>query len=124
MKHLSDQVISNLIQSNMPKKFLLKIMSDCDYILNKNIDGLKIIILFGSCARLEMNIESDVDLLIVTDECIDPYLKSDLTSELDEPIMGVSTDVKCYTLTQLKQSKSLFVDNIRKDGILLWKEKD
>lgn len=123
MKTLSDEVLSNLIQSNLPKKFLLKIMNDCHYILNSPLKDLEAIILFGSCARLETTINSDVDLLIVTSELVDREIKSDITCELDESILGVSTDVKFYTLTQLRESDCLFVNNVRKDGVLLWQRK-
>lgn len=123
MKNLSDEVINNLINSNLPKKFLIKIMSDCQYILNSRIKDIEAIILFGSCARLEMNTNSDIDLLIVTTELIDVHIKSDITSELDMPIVGVTTDVKFYTRNQLKQSESLFINNVRKDGLILWQKK-
>lgn len=79
---------------NLPKRFVDKIESDIDFLVNANIPGLKGVYLFGSCARGDIRNRSDVDLLILTEQKMeDRMLAADIRWTLDDEISGISTDV-------------------------------
>ncbi|MDD6004541.1 MAG: nucleotidyltransferase domain-containing protein [Firmicutes bacterium] len=86
------------------------------------------VILYGSCARGEENYRSDVDLLIEFDErFLDVkkemnrefrMLNSEIgTNELHDP----EVDVKIVFGNEWKTNKICFFDNIKRDGINVWK---
>lgn len=65
---------------HLPGRFARKIEHDLQYILQKQLPGLREIYLFGSAARGEVRSTSDIDLLIVTEKRMtDRELAADLT---------------------------------------------
>lgn len=112
------EVIDTLM---LPEKIKTKLRSDVQYILDSEIQDIMYIILFGSCARYEYKITSDIDLLIITKEETDRYLRGTICSELDA-LEGLRTDVVFYTKEQFDKADSVFSRQIKKDGVVLWKK--
>ncbi len=90
--------------------------------------SLKKIILYGSYARGEQTEESDVDVaLIIDDEAVNDEKKHDtmvdavVEYELEQ---GVTLSVVPISYGQYGQMRRIlpFLQNIDKDGIVLWKE--
>lgn len=83
------------------------------------------IVLFGSCARENFHWSSDVDLLFIMDDSFNDHteLKSDLftlrgnISPIDSECPEV--DAKFYSESNWKNQNSFFLQNARKDGIVL-----
>lgn len=117
---LTDTTIQALKNSYLPKRFVNKIIKDCQCIFDKSIEDLLYIVLFGSCARGNLDINSDVDLLVITKNLIDREIKIDLDYELDEEQDGVSTDIVFYDLETYLRSEGLLVKEIKKYGKILW----
>lgn len=104
---------------NLPQRFVKDIHSVID-ILSTNIEHhLVEIILFGSCARGELKTGSDIDLLIITDKPIDTHEERGRIRDL---VDLYNVDLVFYTQEVFEASTSLFVKNIKQDGISLWKE--
>ncbi|NLP34973.1 MAG: nucleotidyltransferase domain-containing protein [Clostridiales bacterium] len=112
-------VLENL---HLPNRFLDKLKKDIDYILKSGINSLEYIVLFGSCANGKLKITSDIDLLIITKEKPDQLLRGDIASELAEPIKNVATDAIFYTIDEIKYGKSLFLKQVIKEGVVIWKK--
>ena len=119
-KVLTDATLQALKNSYLPERFVNKIIEDCQCIFDKSIEDLLYIVLFGSCARGNLDINSDVDLLVITKSMIDREIKIDLDHELDEEKDGVSTDVVFYDLETYLRSEGLLVKEIKKYGKILW----
>ena len=109
---------------DLPSRFSQKIHHDLNYILSKDIPGLTKIYLFGSCARNEVRSTSDVDLLIITKEKLqDRMLASEIRWTLDEPILGIHTDV-VYQNETSESSPSVFQTVIDRDKKLILEVED
>lgn len=79
---------------DLPERFVKKIESDLQYLVEAGIPGMKKVYLFGSCARGEVRSSSDVDLLVYTEHRLaDRELAALIRWTLDEPVQGVRTDV-------------------------------
>lgn len=105
--------------SDLPRRFVRKIEHDLQYILQKQIPGLRKIYLFGSAARGEVRSTSDIDLLIVTEKRIaDRELAADIRWTLDEDIDGIRTDV-VYTNEEVKKEQSVFNKELERDRKLI-----
>lgn len=110
---------------DLPKRFEDKLTSDLIYLEAIKIPHLRKIILFGSCATGKIKINSDIDILIVTDDIItDRVFKGNLRTELSEPIYGVKTDIVFYTRGSYENANDLFTRQLREYGIVLWEEGD
>lgn len=120
MAALTSKTIKALRESYLPERFVNKIIKDCQCIFDKSIEDLLYIVLFGSCARGNLDINSDVDLLVITKSRIDREIKIDLDYELDEEQEGVSTDIVFYDLETYLHSECLLVKEIKKYGKILW----
>lgn len=118
---LSQATIQALTTSYLPTRFVNKIIKDCQVILDQSIDNLLYIVLFGSCAKGTIHMNSDVDLLIITQTPIDPLVKSDLCYELDDAVEGISTDIVFYDLETYLNSTCLLVSEIKQYGKILWR---
>jgi len=104
----------------LPDRFKEKIDRDLSKILSAGIIDLHSIILFGSCANGKLKATSDIDLLIISQEKVPRSIRSDLYSECQEPIRGVSTDLVFYTFDEYQNSTSLFINSIKKEGVCIW----
>lgn len=76
--------------------------------------------LFGSHARNQASIHSDIDLIL---DSSDPLLMLNLTGSI-ERMFGNEIDYKCQVITmrQLKESKEEFRSSVEKDMILIYEK--
>lgn len=76
--------------------------------------------LFGSYARNEASIHSDIDLIL---DSTDPLLMLNLTGSI-ERMFGNEIDYKCQVITmrQLKESKEEFRSSVEKDMVLIYEK--
>lgn len=115
-----DNRYSVIDKLSLPDKIVNKLKNDIDFIMAQNIKELLYIVLFGSCARLEYNINSDIDLLLITSKDLSRIKKGEIRSELDK-INGITTDVVFYNKEDFQKSDCLLVRQIKKEGIVLWR---
>lgn len=80
--------------------------------------SVECIVLFGSYARMEQKLQSDIDIFVLTEEIVDRECRGRLCSIFEEN----SADLIFYTKEQFETSDCLFVNQIREEGILLWKK--
>lgn len=107
--------IYNENYAGLPERFVQKINSDVDYLLNAEIPGLRGVYLFGSCARGEVRSSSDVDLLIVTDKKIeDRMLASNIRWTLEEEKDGIRTDI-VYMNEDSIEENNVFKNVVNRD---------
>ena len=113
----------NLAEIELPERFKSKLEKDIIFLKNyPNLDIEKLI-LFGSCARGTLKINSDLDLLIITSVTTDRYTRGDIASALDEAIDNVRTDIVFYTNDVFDTSTSLLVKRIKQEGVILYESK-
>lgn len=76
--------------------------------------------LFGSYARNQASIHSDIDLIV---DSTDPFLMLHLTGAIEE-MCGNEIDYKCQVITmrQLKESKEKFRSSVEKDIVLIYEK--
>lgn len=76
--------------------------------------------LFGSHARNQASIHSDIDLIV---DAIDPLLTLHLTGAIEEMI-GNEIDYKCQviTMTQLSNAEEEFKKSVEKDMVLIYEK--
>lgn len=120
-KKLSAETLQILKESYLPERFVNKIIQDCEAIFAQPIHDLLYIVLFGSCAKGSIGINSDIDLMVITQSPIDRMIKVDLDHELDEEIEGVSTDIVFYDKATYLASECLLVREVKKHGKILWR---
>lgn len=109
--------------SEISKRYKESIIEAIDIILSFKIIDLRKIILFGSCARLDITVASDIDLLIVTDKSIrDRIIKSELRSRGEELSTEIVADMVFATTEMIKSSEMKLFEFIRDEGIVLWKD--
>lgn len=92
-------------------KHLVKIIFDLQ------IDCTRIV-LFGSYARAEEKVNSDLDILVLTDAEVDRTVRGEACSMFDE----CGADLVFYTNRRFEESGALIVSEIRRDGVLLWQK--
>ena len=80
------------------------------------LPDIKKVVLFGSYARREQKAQSDFDILALTECAISREKRGELCSMFEE--MGA--DLVFYTESQFSHSDCVLVQQIRRDGILLW----
>lgn len=105
--------------ADLPGRFVNRIDHDLQYLIQRDIPGLKKVYLFGSCARGEVRSSSDVDLLVVTEKKLkDRMLAADIRWTLDEPIDGVCTDI-VYRNEEAEAELSVFNALVDRDKKLI-----
>ena len=107
-------------QSRLPKRYKEKLLFDLETIFQISVPGISRIVLFGSCARNELRAGSDLDLLILTLRPVPRELRGELCGILSEEKSGVATDLVFYTEEEFGRSDCRLVQEIRKDGRILW----
>ena len=122
INHRMQDSIKRVQASFLPSRYRGKLCRDLEVLFRSRLYlfGLSRIVLFGSCARNEMRAGSDLDLLVLTEEAVPQELKGELCGELEEAQDGISTDLVFYTEDQFRASDCRLVQNIRKDGLILW----
>ncbi|MEG0013344.1 MAG: nucleotidyltransferase domain-containing protein [Cellulosilyticaceae bacterium] len=116
-------MIKDLSDLHIPERFMKKLIKDMDYLLGYEALDIEEVILFGSCARGTCKVTSDIDILVITKESIERYVRGDIASELDEEVEGVRTDVVFYSRQVFETSTSLLVKQINQDGIIIYNNK-
>ena len=84
---------------------------------NNVVDDVVGIVLFGSYARCEQNMRSDIDICILTKGSFTRLQRGTVSAEYDE--YGV--DVVMFPVSEFFSSKSKLVKQILKDGVVIWK---
>ena len=107
--------ITNVSKLPFTEETKNKIQMLIDYALSKS-NKIHKIILFGSSARAEQKVTSDIDLLFITAGLEDRYVKGDIASFYDMH----NADAVFYSEDRFSGSDCLFVRQVRKDGVLLW----
>jgi len=89
-------------------------------------DGLRLVVLYGSQARGQASPESDIDLLVVV-ESADPQTIQTLYDVAyavmwrhDFNRLISLHPMSARALDELKQKRFSFIENVEKDGIVLW----
>lgn len=103
---------------NLKDKYLNKI-EECIVHLS-SLDFVEEIILFGSCARNQCKLGSDVDLLVITDRETKRVERGLVYSDLCYKLNGVSADIVFATRQQYVEDDNKFFENIKRDGKRLW----
>ncbi len=83
-------------------------------------EGIKRVILYGSHARGEATKDSDVDVLVLVDQSLDPREVEDSLSDLLYDIVldeGELVSVIAVSEERFRNYKSPFMLNVRKEGI-------
>jgi len=85
-------------------------------------EQLEKIILYGSQARKDADIDSDIDILVVLKSDINPYKEIDKTGDI---IAKISLDYDVVlsrhfiSSEQFNYGNNLFLQNVKKEGILV-----
>ncbi len=89
-------------------------------VINAIRERAKKVILYGSCATGDDTLESDIDLLIVTEDVksVKKSIERRIGQRLLKPII-----LAPHELIQLKEKDKAFYNEINK-GIVLWRERD
>ncbi len=87
--------------------------------LNLNLNYLTKIILFGSCARNEIKLGSDIDLMYITNKKLNDVKERTLLYGTD-PLDKIDVDIVIYTEEELARKENKFTDFIHRDGIIIW----
>lgn len=112
--------IEKIRNSYLPSRFREKLCYDLEQIFQRKPEGLQAVVLFGSCARNQMTVASDLDLLILTEKPLGQDVRGELSSDLAEQKKGVATDLVFYTVAEFESSDCRLVQEIRRDGLILW----
>lgn len=115
-------LMKNIQELGLPVRFTEKLNRDLTYLLKYKDISIEQIILFGSCARGTYKVTSDLDLLAITEESVERYIRGDIASELDEEVDGVRTDIVFYSRHVFDTSHSLLVQKIKQEGIIIYKD--
>lgn len=112
--------IENIKTSYLPMRYREKLCYDLERIAESGMEDICGIVLFGSCARNQIRVGSDIDLLVLTEHGVSQELRGELASDLAEEKNGVATDVIFYTREDFVRSECLLVCEIKKDGLMIW----
>ena len=106
-------------------------MSRYDDALNYALNALKksevknsihAVYLYGSCARGEQKLGSDIDLYVELNEDVSPKLKRQLKVACNPDDWTLpDVDVKIGLSLEDAPDNDLFYRNIRRDGVIIWK---
>lgn len=86
-------------------------------------DKLKEVILYGSYARNEETVESDVDLAIIIEGEISPFKEIDNMSEIAyEFVLNHNILISIHPISEERYflTRTPFLMNIREEGISIW----
>lgn len=97
-----------------------------DFIVNQTYEYCLQILLFGSVARKEENLSSDLDVCFIPKDV-------NLKDKLEDKILDITEKIKItyganlspiyLSIKEFEEAKKKVVKNIKKEGILLYKEK-
>lgn len=104
---------------NLPARFINDLQQIIPLLVDVLKDNLLEIILFGSCARGEIKTGSDIDLLLITALPIGTHHDR---GEIRDLLDDYNVDIVFYSKDIFENATSLFITNIKRDMIPLWKE--
>ena len=118
----------DIIRENFPKS--KRHRDAVSYAINQLNDYplasyIKEIYLYGSCARGEERFDSDVDLCIILKESVktvprySPLMHTMKGILSDDKPGSVEVDAKIFIGSEWEASKTLFCENLRKDGKII-----
>lgn len=117
---MNSLITENIKSLQLPSRFETKLIADINYLLSYTIADLESIILFGSCARGKPRLTSDIDLLIITTNPLSRAIRGEISSDLEEPLDAIKTDVVFYTNEQYVHSSRIFTHQVKNEGISLY----
>lgn len=108
MNNISLLPVSDIVKER------LNFLTDC---ILQEIPECEKIVLFGSYARMEQKLGSDLDILVLTEKEIERDRRGELYATFEEN----HADIVFYTKEIFMNSDKLLVRQIKKEGVLLWK---
>lgn len=85
-------------------------------VISKSISGKVKVFLYGSRARDTKNLESDIDILILTNQNIRIETLRKIKIEISDALAGTKVDI----VHSIFDKKNSFVNLIEDNAILLW----
>lgn len=123
LSHTCINLSQNLPASNMDHSCIKPILTTLvDQLQDLYQDRVSQIILFGSQARGEATIDSDIDILIVLNDEIHPSNELQYTSSLIAQICldyGVLISRIFMSVSRFESEQSPLLKNIRREGVIL-----
>ncbi|MBI4919279.1 nucleotidyltransferase domain-containing protein [archaeon] len=101
---------------------MVNVWNVLEQVLSQLRKEVSLILLFGSHARGEATITSDIDLLIIPKEKINFQNQKDKIEDIDKRITPLILNLE--TLKAHVKNETPLIQNIKKDGILLFKSED
>jgi predicted nucleotidyltransferase len=104
-----DEKINRLI--NQIKAHLVKVYEE----------GIKKVILYGSCVRSEMTRDSDIDILVLVDQSLNPFeVRESLSDLLFDIILNEGELVSVIVVPEdfFESYNSPFILNVKKEGVV------
>ncbi len=101
------------------KKLVLEIKT---YAIQVYGDKIKQVILYGSQARKTATFESDIDLLIIVDESLDPFeVRRQLSDILWDLFIDTGEFISVVILPEefFVNYNSAFIQNVKEEGIVI-----
>lgn len=86
---------------------------------NKYGDKIQSLYLYGSCARGDQQYDSDVDILVVSDTLTKKEIHQMKLDVISDDYTLPEVELK---ITDGQISDKWFLENIKKDGVLLWEK--
>lgn len=93
-----------------------------DYLKTLYPDRLQSIILYGSQARADSRVDSDIDILVVLDKLTNPYLEIDKTGDFIAHLCleyDVVISRHFISVEKFISSQNPFLSNIKKEGVMV-----
>ena len=118
---LTDSASRCLDRLSIKQKYRNKI-NDILRLLEEEQVDIASIILFGSCARGEAVLGSDIDLCVLTYDKLNRYTKGSLQGEASRKDDGVKADLLFFTVEEFSSTRGKFEQAIKKEGIVLWED--
>lgn len=85
--------------------------------LAKEVTNVKMVVLYGSAARDEMNENSDIDVAVIVDDLTEDYLE--LSTKLVRLIHKVDIRIEPNLLIR-KHNESGFIDTVLREGKVIY----
>lgn len=107
---------------DLPDIYKESIVEAISVVLSYNLSDIISILLFGSCSRLDIHVGSDIDIAVLTKEKLsDRRLSGGLRADVDDLSTGIRADLVILCEESFHSKDNRLADNIKKDGIVLWK---
>lgn len=91
------------------------------HLVNVYGEGIKKVILYGSCVRGETTRDSDIDTLVLVDQSLNPFeVRESLSDLLFDIILNESELVSVIVVPEdfFESYNSPFILNVKKEGVI------